>query len=105
VASGNADAAFGIEAVASAMGLAFIALAQEDYFLATLAENLEQPHVVGLRRALASAGWQSALRSVPGYVPRRSGEVLSLKAVLPWWNYRKPKRLAPTLVANRKAKR
>ena len=105
VAGGSADVAFGIEAVASAKGLAFIALAREDYFLATLAENLEHPHVVLLRRALASAGWQSALRSLPGYEPRRSGEVLSLKEVLPWWNYRKPKRLAPTLGADQEAKR
>jgi len=105
VASGSADAAFGIEAVASAQGLAFIALAREEYFLATLAGNLEHPHVVVLRHALASAEWQAALRAVPGYVPRRSGEVLSLKEVLPWWNYRKRKSVAPTLGAHQKAKR
>ena len=38
--------------------------------------------------------WQSALRELPGYLPFRSGEVLSLKDVLPWWHFREPK--APT---------
>ena len=91
VASGSADAAFGIEAVARARGLDFVELAQESYFLAALAENLEHPQVLRLRRALASAGWQAALQAIPGYVPMRSGDVLSLKQVLPWWSYRKPK--------------
>jgi putative molybdopterin biosynthesis protein len=40
---------------------------------------------------LASAGWQAALRGLPGYLPFRSGEVLSLKDVLPWWRYREAK--------------
>jgi putative molybdopterin biosynthesis protein len=91
VASGSADAAFGIEAAARARGLDFIGLAEEGYFLATLARNLEHPHVAQLRRVLASAGWQAALGRIPGYLPRSSGEVLSLKKVLPWWSYRKPK--------------
>ena len=91
VASGSADAAFGIEAVARARGLDFIDLAREDYFLATLAENLEHPHVATLRSALASPEWKAALQGLPGYVARRSGEVLSLTEVLPWWSFRKPK--------------
>ena len=91
VASGSVDAAFGIEAVARARGLDFIELAQESYFLAALAAHIEHPHILQLRRALASAEWQAALRAIPGYVPMRSGEVLSLKQVLPWWSYRRPK--------------
>lgn len=92
VASGSADAAFGIEAVARARGLDFIELARENYFLATLAENLEQPHIATLREALASAEWQQALQRIPGYAAQRSGEVLALTEVLPWWRWRKPKR-------------
>ena len=92
VAAGSADAAFGIEAVARALGLDFVALAEENYFLAVLAANLAHPHVESLRRALGSAEWQQQLRSLPGYVPRRSGEVLSLTRVLPWWTYKKAKR-------------
>lgn len=94
VSSGSADAAFGIEAAARAKGLDFIELAQERYFLATLRAHLDDRLIITLRQVLASAGWQAALRELPGYEPFRSGEVLSLKDVLPWWHYRKPK--APT---------
>ena len=92
VASGSADAAFGIEAVARARGLDFIELARENYFLATLAENLDRPHIAMLREVLASPEWQAALEAVPGYRAQRSGEVLSLKEVLPWWTYRTPRK-------------
>ncbi|MGZ8260230.1 MAG: substrate-binding domain-containing protein [Caldimonas sp.] len=91
VSSGSADAAFGIEAAARAKGLDFIELARERYFLATLGTHLDDPLIVTLRELLASAAWQAALRELPGYQPFRSGEVLSLKEVLPWWRYRKPK--------------
>jgi putative molybdopterin biosynthesis protein len=91
ISSGSADAAFGIEAAARAKGLDFIHLAQERYFLATLQEHLDDPLLVTLREVLASAQWQAALRDLPGYLPFRSGEVLSLKDVLPWWHYREPK--------------
>ncbi|MEO7116559.1 MAG: substrate-binding domain-containing protein [Caldimonas sp.] len=94
VSSGAADAAFGIEAVARARGLDFIELGRERYFLVTLATSLDDPLVASLRGALMSLEWQQALRALPGYEPFRSGEVLSLTEVLPWWRYRrsKPKR-------------
>ena len=92
VASGAADVAFGIEAAASAKGLDFVPLAQEQYFLATLAGHLDDPHVAALLAALRTPEWCEALNSIPGYSAQRSGEVLSLRSVLPWWTYRKPKR-------------
>jgi len=91
VASGSADAGFGIEAAARAKGLDFIHLAEERYFLATLQEHLDEPLIVTLREVLASPAWQAALRELPGYLPFRSGDVLSLKDVLPWWHFREPK--------------
>ena len=94
VSSGSADAAFGIEAAARAKGLDFIELAQERYFLATLQEHLDDPLIGTLREVLASPRWQAALRELPGYLPFRSGDVLSLTEVLPWWHYRDQK--APT---------
>ena len=92
VASGSADAAFGIEAVARARGLHFVPLAQERYFLVTRAPALEHPHVQALRALLATPQWIASLESIPGYTAERSGEVLSLRSVLPWWSYRTPKR-------------
>lgn len=91
VSSGSADAAFGIEAAARAKGLDFVELARERYFLATLQEHLDDPLIATVREVLGSTAWQAALRELPGYQPFRSGEVLSLKEVLPWWHYRKPK--------------
>ena len=91
VASGRADAAFGIETAAFAKGLAFVPLAQESYFLVTLQASLAHPQVATLLALLRSPAWQQMLDAIPGYAAHRSGEVLSLRAVLPWWNYRKPK--------------
>ena len=64
VASGSADAAFGIEAVARARGLDFIELAQESYFLATRVENLARP----AHRA-ASRGARLGRRGRPRWAP------------------------------------
>ena len=91
VASGSADAALGIEAAARGKGLGFVALRQERYFLVTLASHLEHPHVKTLLSALATREWHDTLSGLPGYAPSSSGEVLSLRRVLPWWSYRKPK--------------
>jgi len=91
VAGGSADVSFGIEAVARAKGLDFVPLAQEQYFLAALAGNLTHPHVMTLMKALQSPEWSQVLAGIPGYLAERSGEVLSLRSVLPWWSYRKPK--------------
>jgi putative molybdopterin biosynthesis protein len=91
VASGRADVAFGIEATALAKGLAFVPLAQESYFLVTLHTSLAHPQVVSLLTLLRSPSWHQLLDAIPGYAAHRSGEVLSLRKVLPWWNYRRPK--------------
>ena len=85
VASGSADAALGIEAVARDGGLDFIALAEERYFIATFAEYLKLAPVAALLAALASPQRHATLATLPGYAPMRSGEVLSIRATLPWW--------------------
>ena len=92
VASGRADAAFGIEAAARARGLDFLPLAEEHYYLATLADHLERSPLLALRASLASPQWQMALSVLPGYAPHRSGEVLSLTETLPWWHWKTQKR-------------
>jgi molybdate-binding protein len=86
VAAGAADCGLGIEAAARARGLDFVALLQERYYLVCLKDALEQPPIAALRRLLQSAAWQAQLAALPGYAPWRSGEVLSLKAQLPWWS-------------------
>ncbi|MCM8567204.1 substrate-binding domain-containing protein [Thauera linaloolentis] len=91
VATGTADAGFGIEANARVRGLDFIPLVEENYFLACLKSSLEQPATQALLALLRMAEWQRRLAGLPGYAPMTSGEVLSMTRVLPWWRFRTPR--------------
>ncbi|MBG9387664.1 substrate-binding domain-containing protein [Caenimonas aquaedulcis] len=86
VASGAVDAGLGIEAAARSRGLGFVPLVREDYFLVCLKSALEQPPVAALRALLRTPAWKRELAAVPGYEPSQSGEVLSLRRQLPWWD-------------------
>jgi putative molybdopterin biosynthesis protein len=94
IASHAADAGLGIEAAAREKGLSFVPLVQERYHLVCLKSELATRPVETLLTALQSEAWQTALDALPGYDGTRaqSGHVLSLRGVLPWWNYRKPKK-------------
>jgi len=91
VASGQADAGLGIAAAAQARGLDFVPLVQERYHLVCLKSALEQPATLALRSLLRSAAWQQQLAQIAGYAPAQCGEVLSMRKLLPWWNFKKPK--------------
>lgn len=95
VASGAADAGLGIEAAAIERGLSFVPLTQERYHLVCLKSELTTPPVAALLQELQSTHWQTTLKSLPGYNTDQlqSGNVLSLNTVLPWWHYRKPKKV------------
>lgn len=91
VASGSADAAFGLEAAARPAGLDFIPLARERYFLLTLKSTLDSsPALRRLVALLGSTAWAQVLAGLPGYAATEPGAVLALTRVLPWWSYRKP---------------
>jgi molybdate transport repressor ModE-like protein len=85
IAAGTADAGLGIETAARALGLEFVPLVNEDYWLVCLKDILEQPPLRALRAWLAGDAWQREVAALPGYAPLHSGEVLSLTAQLPWW--------------------
>ncbi|MDB5898411.1 MAG: transcriptional regulator, LysR family-like protein, partial [Ramlibacter sp.] len=85
IASGSADAGLGIAPAARARGLDFVPLLREQYYLVCLKQALDQPPIASLRRVLESERWQAELAALPGYAPWKSGQVLSLKAQLPWW--------------------
>ncbi len=87
VASGQADAGFGIEASARGRGLDFVPLVEEAYFLACLKSTLEHDATRALLALLRTAAWQERLAAQPGYAPMQSGEVLSMSRVLPWWRF------------------
>jgi molybdate transport repressor ModE-like protein len=91
IASGAADVALGIEVAARAQGLDFVPLVQENYHLVCLKSALDDPAIVALRAVLQSAEWQHQMGSIAGYTPSHCGEVLSLRAVLPWWSFSRQK--------------
>ena len=96
IASGAADAGLGIEQAARSKGLGFVPLLQENYHLVCLKSALEQPAIQALRKLLQSQDWQQTLAAMAGYAPSGSGEVLSLSQVLPWWDFKRDKRLQPS---------
>jgi putative molybdopterin biosynthesis protein len=86
VASSTADVGIGIEAAALEFGLHFAPLVEENYFLACLSENLQQPAVQRLCGVLAGAAWSNLLAQLPGYRPALDpGQVLVMTEALPWW--------------------
>jgi putative molybdopterin biosynthesis protein len=93
VASQAADVGLGIEAAAREKALGFVPLIRERYHLVCLKSELASPRVQALLRQLQGAQWQATLQQLPGYSTggAQSGKVLSLRAALPWWSYRKAK--------------
>ena len=92
VAAGQADAALGIEAAAGRAGLDFVPLVEEQYHLVCLKSALARPGIVALLEVLRSPAWHSQLNAIPGYAALQSGEVLSMRQVLPWWDFPTEKR-------------
>ena len=93
IASGAADVGLGIEQAARSKGLDFVPLLRENYHLVCLKSALEQPGIAALRQLLQGQSWQQTLAAMAGYAPSDSGEVLALSQVLPWWDFRRKKRL------------
>jgi len=87
IAAGTADTGLGIEVAAHSQGLDFVPLVQESYHLVCLKTALERPATRALLDLLRSAQWRARLDAMPGYRSSQSGEVLSLRALLPWWEF------------------
>lgn len=75
VASGGADAAFGLRAAAAEYGLAFVPLVRERYFFAVRRVALDKPAVKRLIEALGSPAFVRHVRRFPGYHPAAAGTV------------------------------
>jgi len=91
IAAGNADVGLGIEVAARSQGLDFVPLVDESYHLVCLKSALEQPATRALLTLLRTEQWRTRIDAMTGYRSSRSGEVLSLREVLPWWEF-KPRR-------------
>jgi putative molybdopterin biosynthesis protein len=93
VASGQCDVGLGIAAAAQHAGLGFVSLVDENYHLVCLKSALDQPGVTHLRQLLQTPQWQNHVGAIAGYAPVKSGEVLSMRQVLPWWRFPNAKQL------------
>ena len=79
VASGMADAGFGIEAAARQHHLDFVPLATERYFLAARQTTLARPAVRALVAAIKSAAFEKRIRTFPGYGTTGIGEIIQVR--------------------------
>lgn len=82
VASGIADAAFGVEAAARLFDLDFLRLATEDYFFVCHRQALESGRLQPVLAILQSERFQASLGQLPGYVASGCGRVMSIKDAL-----------------------
>lgn len=67
VASGMADAGFGIEAAAHEQGLGFVPVVREHYYFAARATTLHQPRLQALLAHLDSPTFQKLVHKLAGY--------------------------------------
>lgn len=79
IASGMADAGFGIEAAARQQGLDFLPLAGERYYLALRDVTLSRPSTAALLEALRSREYQRRVKQLPGYDTTGIGEIVSVR--------------------------
>lgn len=82
VASGMADAGFGVEAAARRFGLDFLPLAREDYLLLCHHRSLSEPRLQRFREMISGPAFQKAVLALPGYSLNRCGEVEGIEAMV-----------------------
>lgn len=80
VASGRADAAFGIQAAAAQFGLAFVPLVTEHYRFACRRRALDASRMTTFRALLASQATRAVVTPLPGYALDAPGDVVSFAA-------------------------
>ena len=82
VASGMADASFGVEAAARQFGLDFIRVLTEDYFFVCKRAFLETEPMRRVIDIMKGREFQTEVASLPGYVATDTGMVSSVKEFL-----------------------
>ncbi|RTL51797.1 MAG: LysR family transcriptional regulator [Bradyrhizobiaceae bacterium] len=82
VASGMADASFGVEAAARQFGLDFIRLLTEDYFFVCRRAFLDTEPMQRVLDVMKGEEFHNAVSALPGYVATSAGSVNSVKEFL-----------------------
>jgi len=81
VASGRADAGFGVRAAAASFGLAFVPLAVERYMFACRRGLADSAGVVVFRALLAEEATRKVVAALPGYALDSPGEITTIAAL------------------------
>ena len=81
VASGAADAAFGLRAAAAEYGLAFVPRVREHYYLAVRAKALSTPALARMIEVLRGPLFARIVKRLPGYRCEGAGTVLGVGAL------------------------
>jgi molybdate-binding protein len=82
VASGMADASFGVEAAARQFDLEFVRLVTEDYFFVCRKHTLESEPIQRLLGVMRSKQFSAALGDLPGYAAKDPGVVKGINEAL-----------------------
>jgi molybdate-binding protein len=82
VASGMADASFGVEAAARQFGLDFIRLLTEDYFFVCKRAFLETEPMQRVLDIVKGSEFHQAIAALPGYIAANTGSVSTVKEFL-----------------------
>ncbi|MGD0492921.1 MAG: substrate-binding domain-containing protein [Steroidobacteraceae bacterium] len=82
VASGMADASFGVEAAARQFDLDFVRLVTEDYFFVCRKHTLENESVQRLLSVMRSEEFAAAITQLPGYAAKDPGVVKGIREAL-----------------------
>ena len=83
VASGMADAGFGVEPAARQFALDFLPVAKERYFLICRAESLALPESKELIELIRGQAFLDLIAGLPGYSAPRAGQVESVAEAFP----------------------
>ncbi|HXZ47463.1 MAG TPA: substrate-binding domain-containing protein [Usitatibacter sp.] len=83
IASGMADAGFGVEAAACKFGLEFLPLVSERYFLVCHDDSLASPFVTRVLETLTSHRFRVAAGQIPGTDATLAGTVLAIGEAFP----------------------
>lgn len=82
VASGMADAGFGVKAAADQFGLNFIELAREHYLLLFRKDRISPTALEPLLNLIRSQPFIERIHKVPGYAPDNPGEITTLAQLI-----------------------
>jgi molybdate-binding protein len=79
VASGMADASFGVEAAARQFDLDFVRLLTEDYFFVCTRQSLENESLKRVLEIMRSPEFHEAVSHLPGYAAHDAGQIKTVR--------------------------